>query len=290
MVIGSVESEKGEAKDQSLFVAGINDLESEGGDGSADQIRDNVDPNLGQVYQLHHADAHGYCRIERPARNGANRECTDHHGHTDGQPVKGVVRCAFGRSDVEHNKGERKCEEKLRDERRGNIRDFHRSAALAAKKDGDQGGDHAGCDLRDPIWDHIACRAFAAQKDRECDGGIKMSPGDVSGSKDHDHERGTDRERGDDACRAGDDGAADSKNEKECADKFRDIFVHSVWVGVLERLHFHEHHGGWLMSSIEEVENVKAAHTSRGGLIRLRNTLLRTFSPATAGEEKTLNR
>src|SRR6266436_9232232 len=75
MVIGSVESEKGEAKDQSLFVAGINDLESEGGDGSADQIRDNVDPNLGQVYQLHHADAHGYCRIERPARNGANREC-----------------------------------------------------------------------------------------------------------------------------------------------------------------------------------------------------------------------
>src|SRR5881275_809243 len=58
-----------------------------------------------------------------------------------------------------------------------------------------------------------------------------MSPGDVSGSKDHDHERGTDRERGDDAGRAGDDGAADSKNEKECADKFRDIFVHSVWVG-----------------------------------------------------------
>jgi hypothetical protein len=31
--------------------------------------------------------------------------------------------------------------------------------------------------LCDPIWDHIACRAFAAQKDRECDGGIKMSPG-----------------------------------------------------------------------------------------------------------------
>ena len=53
-----------------------------------------------------------------------------------------------------------------------------------------------------------------------------MSTGDVSGSKDHDHERGTDRERGDDARRAGDDGAADGKNEKECADKFRDIFVH----------------------------------------------------------------
>src|SRR5260370_6843925 len=106
-VIGSGESEKGEAKDQSLFVAGINDLESEGGDGSADQIRDNVDPNLGQVYQLHHADAHGYCRIERPARNGANRECTDHHGHTDVQPVKGVVRWPFGRTYAAYNNTDR---------------------------------------------------------------------------------------------------------------------------------------------------------------------------------------
>ena len=78
-----------------------------------------MDPNLGEVYQLHHADPHGYGRIEGAARNGADRECADHHGHTDGQPVKGVVRRAFGRSDVEHNKGERKCEEKLRDERRG---------------------------------------------------------------------------------------------------------------------------------------------------------------------------
>src|SRR5229473_2275183 len=121
MVIGSVESEKGEAKDQSLFVAGINDLESEGGNSSADQIRDDVDPNLGELYQLHHARAHGYGRVEGAAGDGADGECADHHGHTDGQPVEGIVRRAFGSGDVEHNESERKSEDKLCYQRRGHI-------------------------------------------------------------------------------------------------------------------------------------------------------------------------
>jgi len=52
----------------------------------------------------------------------------------DGQPVEGVVRRAFGRGDVEHNKGKRESEDKLGDERCRNIRNLHRSAALAARK------------------------------------------------------------------------------------------------------------------------------------------------------------
>src|SRR5438445_11842789 len=94
VVVGEIE--EGEAKDQSLFVAGINDLEGEGGDGAAGQVRDDVDPNLGEVYQLHHADPHGYRRVEGAPGDGADGECADHHGHTDGQPVERVVRRAFG--------------------------------------------------------------------------------------------------------------------------------------------------------------------------------------------------
>src|ERR1700680_831528 len=156
---------EGEAKDQSLFIAGINDLESEGGNGSAGQIRDNVDPNLGEVYQLHHARAHGYGRVKGAAGNGADGECANHDGHTDGQPVEGVVRRALGRGDIEHDKSERKSEDKLRYQGCGNIRNLHRSAALAAKEDGHQRGDYTSRDLRDPIWDHIFRWAFAAQKD-----------------------------------------------------------------------------------------------------------------------------
>src|SRR5260370_24420481 len=122
---------EGEAKDQSLFVAGINDLESEGGNGSADQIRDNVDPNLGELYQLHHARAHGYGRVEGAAGDGADGECADHHGHTDGQPVEGGVRRAFGSGDVERNESERKKDNKHRCEGWGNIRNLHWRAALA---------------------------------------------------------------------------------------------------------------------------------------------------------------
>src|SRR5260370_1350269 len=129
---------EGEAKDQSLFIAGINDLESEGGNGSAGQIRDNVDPNLGEVYQLHHARAHGYGRVEGAAGNGADGECANHHGHTDGQPVERVVRRALGRGDVEHNKSERKSEDKLRYQGCGKIRNLHWCAALAATQDGHQ--------------------------------------------------------------------------------------------------------------------------------------------------------
>jgi hypothetical protein len=224
------EKREGEAKDQSLFIAGINDLESEGGNGSAGQIRDKVDPNLGEVYQLHHARAHGHGRVEGAAGNGADGECANHHGHTDGQPVEGVVRRALGRGDVEHNKSERKSEDKLGYQGCGNIHNLHWSAALAAKEDGHQRGDHTGRDLRDPIWDHIFRWAFAAQKDSECDGGIEVSPGDVSGSEDHHHERCADRQRGDDACRAWDDSAADSEDEEESADEFCDVFVHCFFV------------------------------------------------------------
>ena len=232
---------EGEAKDQSLFVAGINDLESEGGNGSADQIRDNVDPNLGELYQLHHARAHGYGRVEGAAGDGADGECADHHGHTDGQPVEGVVRRAFGSGDVEHNESERKSEDKLRYERCGNIRNLHWSAALAAKEDGDKAGNHAGRDLRDPIWDHIFRREFASQKNAERDGRIEMSPGDVSGSEDHDHERRADGQRGDNAGRARNDGAADGEDEEERADKFCDVFVHCFCVGCWWS-RFHKHH------------------------------------------------
>ena len=63
-----------------------------------------------------------------------------------------------------------------------------------------------------------------------------MSPGDVSGGEDHDHERCADRQRGDNTGRAGDDGAADGKNEEKRADKFRDVFVHCFWVGCLEEV------------------------------------------------------
>ena len=234
LVVGEIE--EGEAKDQSLFVAGINDPKGEGGDGSAGQIRDNVDPNLGEVYQLHHAGAHGHGRVERAAGDGADRECADHHGHADGQPVEGVVRRAFGRGDVEHNESERKSEDKLRDERCRNIRNLHRSAALAAKEDGDKGGNHTGRELRDPIWDHIFCRAFASQENGERDGRIEMSPGDVSGGEDHDHERCADRQRGDHTGRAGDDGAADGEDEEERADKFCDVFVHCFGAGCLEEV------------------------------------------------------
>src|SRR5947207_14431260 len=141
---GATRTQKPGRKDQSLSVAGINDPKGEKGEGAAGQIRDNVDPNLGEAYQLHHANAHGYRRVEGAPGDGANGECADHHGHADSQPVEGVVRRAFGSGDVEHNESERKSEDKLCYERCGNIRNLHRSAALAAKEDGDKGGNHAG--------------------------------------------------------------------------------------------------------------------------------------------------
>src|SRR5438876_11870144 len=47
---GATGTQKPGRKDQSLFVAGIKDPKGEGGDCSAGQVRDNVDPNLGEAY------------------------------------------------------------------------------------------------------------------------------------------------------------------------------------------------------------------------------------------------
>jgi len=44
--------------------------------------------------------------------------------------------------------------------------------------------------------------------------------------KDHDHEHCANGERRDDTCRGGDNSAADSKDEEEGADKFRNVFSH----------------------------------------------------------------
>jgi hypothetical protein len=47
----------------------------------------------------------------------------------------------------------------------------------------------------------------------------------MTARKNHNHECGTDRERGERTCAVTDDGASNSQNEEKCTYEFNDVFV-----------------------------------------------------------------
>ena len=214
-----------------LFVFWTDGLERQGGNGSAGQVSEDMDPDLGEGHKFHDAQSYGNRWVERAAGKATYGEGASHDGHADGQPVERVVGRAFGRGDIEHDKSEGEGEEKLRHECHGNALDFHRGAALAAEKDGDQSSGYTRRDLSDPIRDYILRVASAAQEDGEGNSGIKMPARDVPGSEDHNHERRADGQGWDDSGRSRNDGAADGEHEEKSADEFCDVFVHCSWFG-----------------------------------------------------------
>ena len=75
----------------SLSIVRVEKLERERGDQGADQVRHNVNPDLREINQFHHANRDRHGRIESAAGNGANGKCSHHHGETDGDCAVDVV-------------------------------------------------------------------------------------------------------------------------------------------------------------------------------------------------------
>lgn len=218
-----------------LFVGRIQEFEGQSSDEGAREFRDDVNPNVREIDQLHQREAERDGGIKRAARDCSDGERADHHRHADGQAVERIAGSVFGGGRIQDNKSERESEEKLGHENQRDVLDFHRHAALAHEKEGDERRGDAGEELRHPVGNHVLRIATPSNKNGQRDRRIEVATGDVPSDVNHDHERATDRERRDDASRAGNDGAADGEDEEKSADKFCEVFFHFCFFGLVVR-------------------------------------------------------
>ena len=96
------------------FLGLVGEEEDACGNGAADEVGDEMNPNLRRRDDLHDGCADGDGRIERAAGNSADRERAGQHGEADGQAVEGVVLRPLGRRDVEDDIAEREGKEERR--------------------------------------------------------------------------------------------------------------------------------------------------------------------------------
>src|SRR6185369_8067647 len=133
----------------------------------------------------------------------------------------------FRGGDVEDDVGESERADEFRDQ---GGQDVQVGGVAAAGRFTFQVKDDEGCgqgadDLGDHVGNDICLGATSAQPDGQGDGGVIMRAGDVAAGVDHDHQGQADRQRREGRSRV-DDVHTDGQDQKECADKFYEIFFH----------------------------------------------------------------
>ena len=91
-------------------------LNSKRGRGTAQEVGDQVDDQVGDVGQAHDRGAQADGRVERTARDRPDGERADHDREADGQPVERVARRPLGRRRVQDDVDQGEGEEELAEE------------------------------------------------------------------------------------------------------------------------------------------------------------------------------